>query len=294
VEEIGATRFQQGRGIRSTPSWGPSKVESPIITLLTDFGLGDAYVGAMKGVILSVCPSARIIDLSHEVPRHDVRHGAFLLSQAAPYFPEGTIHTVVIDPGVGTDRRRVVIEGRRCLYVGPDNGVLMLAVGSEGFIRAVEAKEARFMRSEPSKTFEGRDVFAPLAAHLANGVGIEEFGPEIHDLVRLPLPEPEIREERVIGEVIYIDGFGNLVTNIGGALLKRLSAGAGMILKTRIEREERELPFCKTYGDVSPGVTLLIIGSSGFVEISVNMGSARELFGAKVGDKVELCPVKRG
>jgi len=141
-----------------------------IITLLTDFGSQDAYVSSMKGVILGIYPEAVIVDISHNVRKFDVRQGAFLLHQAAAYFPKGTIHMAVIDPGVGTDRRRIIIKGKRCLFVGPDNGVLSLAVQREGFVKGVEIREKRFMLPNPSTTFDGRDVFAPASAHLACGV----------------------------------------------------------------------------------------------------------------------------
>lgn len=259
----------------------------PIITLLTDFGQKDAYVSSMKGVILGISPEAVVIDISHEVRRHDVRHGAFLLYQAAPYFPDGTIHVVVVDPGVGTARRRVIVEGRRCLFVGPDNGVLSLAVEEEGFFRIVEIKEKEFMLPNPSSTFEGRDVFAPVSAHLALGVEIDEFGPEISSLTSTSFSRPMIGEDSILGEVLHVDRFGNIVTNIRGSQFKAFQGVRGLF-KVKIGGTAVVLRLSRTYGDVPTGTPIMVIGSSKFLEISVNRGSASELFKANVGSRIEI------
>ena len=260
----------------------------PIITLLTDFGTRDAYVSAMKGVMLRMCPTARIVDVSHDVPKYDIKYGALLLLQAAPYFPEGTIHVTVIDPSVGTARRRIIVQGRRSLYVGPDNGVLLLAAEREGVMKAVEVKEERFMLPYVSKTFEGRDVFAPVSAYLASGVKIDEFGPEIHNLVKLSFIEPKIADGKIVGEILHIDSFGNIVTNIQRDLLDNARIVEGIPLKVMVGKHSNVMIFCRAYGEVSAGMPLIIVGSSGFLEVSVNQGSARELFKAKVGDIVEI------
>jgi S-adenosylmethionine hydrolase len=259
-----------------------------IITLLTDFGLRDAYVGAMKGVIMGICPTAEIVDISHDVSRHDIREGAFLLSQVSPYFPEGTIHLVVIDPGVGTARRRIAVKGRRCLYVGPDNGVLFPAIKVEGVEEAVEIKEERFMLPNPSATFEGRDVFAPVAAHLAKGVNIGDLGPEIQGLVEPSFAEPNVKGGTIFGEVVHIDCFGNIVTNISRGLLEKFKVVEGIYLDCNVGGVSKVLRFCKAYGEVPVESPLIVEGSSGFIEVSVNQGSAMELFKAVVGSKVEF------
>lgn len=259
-----------------------------IITLLTDFGIRDAYVGAMKGIILSICPTVEIIDVSHEVPRHDIRRGAFLLSQVSPYFPKGTIHLVVIDPGVGTARRRIVVEGKRCLYVGPDNGVLLLAANAEGIEKAVEIKRERFMLSNPSTTFEGRDIFAPVAAYLAKGITIEDLGPKIQGFVELFFAEPTVKEDRIFGEVIHIDWFGNIVTNISRRMLENFKVVEGVYLEVHLSGLSKVMRLCKAYEEVPVKFPLIIIGSSDFLEVSVNQGSAVERFKTVVGSKIEL------
>ena len=154
-----------------------------VISLLTDFGFKDAYVGTMKGIILRICPTATLVDISHDLSKYDILEGAYNLAQASPYFPEGTIHLAVVDPGVGTTRRRLIIKGSRCLYVGPDNGILSLAAKIEGVVKVVEIRNEAYMLQHFSRTFEGRDVFAPAAAHLANGVNIDEFGPKIYKII---------------------------------------------------------------------------------------------------------------
>ncbi len=259
---------------------------SGVISLLTDFGVGDAYVGEMKGVILSICPTVTLVDISHSVLRHDVLQGAFVLSQAAPYFPEGSIHLVVVDPGVGTARKKIVLQGRRCFYVGPDNGVLSLAAEREGVVRAVEIRNEEFMLPRLSGTFEGRDVFAPVAAHLAGGVDIGVLGPDISNFERISLAKPEKRGDVLFGEVVYIDGFGNVVTNIAEGVLGPV--GSGSSVRVRVGAVSAMLPLCGAYGFVAAGSPLLVIGSSGLLEVAVNMGSAEKLFGAKVGDRVEV------
>lgn len=257
-----------------------------VVTLLTDFGVKDAYVGAMKGVILAMCPTVTLVDISHEVSKHNVLQGAFMLCQAAPYFTEGSIHLGVVDPGVGTARRRIMVQGRRCFYVGPDNGVLSLAAKREGVIKIVEIKNAEFMLPHPSRTFEGRDVFAPAAAHLARGVDIDEFGPEIHSFVNVSIAEPKRRGRELLGEVIYIDGFGNIVTNIPKDMLGEVDVGTS--IEVRVGRVSKTVPFCRTYGDASAKSPLLTLGSSGFLEVAVNQGSAEKLYRATVGNRVRL------
>jgi len=259
---------------------------SRIVSLLTDFGVRDAYVGAMKGVILGICPAVTLVDISHEVSKHDVLQGAFILSQASPYFPEGSIHLAVVDPGVGTARRRIIVQGGRCFYVGPDNGVLSLAVKGEGVVKAVEIRSEEYFLPRLSRTFEGRDIFAPVAAHLARGVDIDEFGPEIRSLVSLSIAEPERRGGEILGEVIHIDGFGNITTNISENMVGEIAVGASV--EVIIGRVSKTTPFCRTYGEVPAKSPLLTLGSSGFLEVAVNQGSAEKLFKAKVGDRVTL------
>ncbi len=260
----------------------------PIITLLTDFGVHDAYVGAMKGVILDICPDAVIIDITHHVRPFDVRQGAFLLHQAVPYFPVGTIHVAVVDPGVGTNRRRIGVRGRQGLYVGPDNGVLALALHRDGFVQGVELQEAKYMRPTLSPTFDGRDIFAPVAAHLACGVALEELGPPIARLVTPPFAQATRRKKTLVGEVLHIDRFGNLITNIPRDLLVAFKAAAGEVFRVKIDGATAKVAFSRAYGGVPEGTPVMVVGSSDFIEVSINRGDARALFQADVGSHIEV------
>jgi len=259
-----------------------------IITLLTDFGVQDAYVSSMKGVILDICPEAVIIDISHNVRKFDVRQGTFLLCQAASYFPEGTIHTVVIDPGVGTERRRIIVKGKRGVFVGPDNGVLSLAVQKEGFVKGVEIREKKFMLPNPSTTFEGRDVFAPASAYLACGVELEEFGPRISRMVTPSFTRATCTKDKLVGEVLHVDRFGNVITNIQRSLLSSFKAVEGEVFQAKIAKDCARITFSRTYGNVPVGALVMVVGSGDFLEISVNRGCANDLFKADVGSRIEI------
>jgi len=265
-------------------------MKMPIITLLTDFGLRDPYVAEMKAVILSICPSARIVDISHEVRKFDIRMGAFILAQAAPYFPEGTIHVAVVDPGVGTERRSTIIETDRSRYVGPDNGLLMLAAVNERINRIHKIAAPKYMLTRISRTFHGRDIFSPVAAHLANGIKPCEFGPEVVDQVTPEYLKPRIARDEILGEVIHIDDFGNVVTNIAASDLRRLGIKEGEELKMHVKENVLTMRFCSAYGDAPPGTPLCIIGSGDFFEIAVNQGNAAQTYGIQIGDYVRVMP----
>lgn len=268
---------------------------SKIVTLLTDFDYRDAYIGILKGVISKICPTAMIIDISHEVKRHSISQGAFLLSQASQYFPTGTVHLVVIDPGVGTKRRRIAIQSKNFIYVGPDNGVLYPAAWKDEIVKAVEITEKRFMLKKLSSTFEGRDVFAPIAAHLANGLKIEELGPMIYDLVKYYFPLPSLHNDTIVGEITHIDGFGNIVTNIPRGLLKQFKVIEGNFIEVSTDSISEAIKFCSTYEEAQIKSPLLIIGSSDRLEVSVNQGSAKDYLKVEVGAKLEFSihPLKR-
>ena len=257
-----------------------------IISLLTDFGTRDAYVGAMKGVLLGLAPLSTLVDISHVVTKHNILQGAFLLSQVSSYFPVGSVHLVVIDPGVGTSRRRVIIQGRRCFYVGPDNGVLSLAVKKEGIVKIINIENEKYLLPHPSRTFEGRDIFAPVAAHLANGVSVEEFGSEIADITTVSLKRPHLRGQSLVGAIIYIDSFGNLLTNFSENILKGIPQKD--FVEITIGETSQRIPLYRTYAEVSLGSLLLISGSSGFLEVAVNQGRATKIFKCRVGDEVLL------
>jgi hypothetical protein len=257
----------------------------PIITLLTDFGTRDAYVAAMKGVILGLNPEVVLVDLSHEVPSQDILAGAFVLAEAAPYFPPGTIHLAVVDPEVGTARRGLAARARGRYFVGPDNGLFHLAWQGAGDLEIVSLTNPAYFRPEVSATFHGRDVFAPVAAHLSLGVALGEFGPAIHDPVPLPCPAPGFAREAARGEIIYVDRFGNLVSNLKAAALRDWLAGrpahvrVGGLTLTGLAR---------TYGEVPPGQFLALEGSHGFLEVAVNQGSAAQGLKVAVGQPVEV------
>ncbi len=260
---------------------------SRIITLLTDFGVKDPYVAAMKGVILSIAPNAKIIDITHEVDKFNVREGAFILAAVTPYFPEGTVHVGVVDPGVGTSRRPIIVVTKRSIFVGPDNGLLMLAAHNEEIIKVLEISNPKYMLKEVSSTFHGRDIFAPVAAHIAIGVDPEEVGVEISDYIRSPFPEPRIADGRVVGEVVYIDGFGNIVTNIPEEILWKKGVKFGDKISIYVKGQVKmEVRLSRAYGDASAGSTLAVVDSFNLLEIAVNMGSAAKRYSVKVGDEI--------
>jgi S-adenosylmethionine hydrolase len=267
-----------------------------VITLTTDFGLADGYVGVMKGVILGIAPEATIVDLSHEIRPQDIRHGAFVLKTACRYFPPGTIHVVVVDPGVGSRRRILVVRGAPATFVAPDNGVLSWALEDLGVECVVGATEARFWRPAVSQTFHGRDVFAPLAAHLARGVAVEALGPAITDWLRIPFPMPRRGPEanRVRGEILHIDHFGNLITNVEvEALSGQVTnvSGVPVVLNehsTIIIGQRSVAGLHRSYAEVESGQLLAIAGSSGYLELAVREGSAAALLDAHRGDCVQI------
>jgi len=262
----------------------------PIISLLSDFGLKDPYVAEMKAVILSICREASIIDISHEIEKFNIRMGAFILAQAARYFPEGTVHVAVVDPGVGTARRPIIIETKRSLYVGPDNGLLILAAQNDGIKHVYEITNPEYMLKKVSRTFHGRDIFSPAAAYLAKGVEPSQFGPVIRDPVKPSFSSPEIREKTIMGEIIHIDEFGNLITNIQEENLKAAGISEGMELTVQLGRRRLTLKMCSSYEEAQRNTPLSIIGGTGFLEISVNRGNASEILKVKTGTPITLKP----
>lgn len=254
---------------------------SGIITFTTDFGLKDAYVGAMKGAALSINPLSRFVDISHGVTPGNIMEGAFILLQSYSFFPKGTIHVAVVDPGVGGRRKAVLVETDRYIFVGPDNGLLSLAAGRENVRRVVHLTERPFFRREVSSTFHGRDIFAPVAAHLSLGTNPGAFGLELDTLSPLKMPKPAEKGGAIKGEVIYVDTFGNLVTNIMGKDISGRTAD----MKVTVNGSAAG-GFAVSYSAVKKGEALAVIGSAGYLEIAVNMGSASAKFSSGVGDKV--------
>jgi S-adenosylmethionine hydrolase len=256
-----------------------------LITLTTDFGTRDWFVGTMKGVMLGIQPRAAIVDIAHEIPPGDIRAGAFALAASFAYFPKGTIHVAVVDPGVGGERKAIAVQTANYSFVGPDNGVLSWALAREE-IKAIRALENKtYFLSPISRTFHGRDIFAPVAAHLSSGVPISKFGPALQNFARLPWPEPRRTGGRVQGEIIYFDRFGNAVTNIR---VHDLPSSARK--PTRIRMKGRSLPIGEFYQAVAPGRALALNGSSGLLEISVNGGSAAEILKLTIGDQLTVEP----
>jgi S-adenosylmethionine hydrolase len=257
----------------------------PIIAFLTDFGTRDHYAGAMKGAALSICPDATLVDISHEIAPHDVLAGALQLAAAYRYFPTGTVFVAVVDPGVGTKRRAIAAEAAGFRFVGPDNGVLSVALGQLGSATVIELTNPHFARDEISRTFEGRDRFAPAAAWLAGGVALRDLGPPVHDHVSLKVPGCAVSGERLWGEVLLVDRFGNLVTSIDRESYARFAAGGA----TRVSAGPHRLgPIVDTYGDVPHLALCVLFGSSGRLEIAVNGGNAAERLALAPGASVAI------
>ena len=255
-----------------------------VITLTTDFGLVDPFVGIMKGVIAGRAPGATVIDVTHGIPPQDVRAGALVLRHAVPYFPPGSVHVAVVDPGVGTERRALCVETATGWLVGPDNGVLSLAAPSAGVRRIVHLTEEGFFLSGRSATFHGRDVFAPVAAALAVGTAAVHLGVEVHDMVRINLPAPRIDERTVRGEVIYVDRFGNLVTNVERDTVDRVRHRQPTV---RVAGKAVG-SIVTAYGAIGRGDAGAVVNSWDLLEIAVRDGSARDRLGVGVGEPVVI------
>jgi hypothetical protein len=255
-----------------------------LITLTTDFAPKDPFVGIMKGVICGIHPAARVVDLSHGLPPQDVMAAALILKHSAPYFPRASIHVAVVDPGVGSARRPILIASGGNYFVGPDNGVLSLAVGPDPPARIFHLSNPTYHLRPTSATFHGRDIFAPVAAHLALGISPEAFGESLDRFVRIPWPRVAASELGIEGEILYIDGFGNLFTNIREPELialpkKNLVVCVGELVIRGIAR---------SYSEREPGDYVALINSWGLLEIAMNQGSAQQGCRAKRGDKVKI------
>lgn len=255
-----------------------------IITLTSDFGLADGYVGIMKGVILGICPAARLVDISHDIPAQDIGRAAYVLARAAPYFPAGTIHLAIVDPGVGSDRRPLIVQTTDAWFVGPDNGLFTFALDAPA-ARAWLPDRPEFWLPQVSRTFHGRDIFAPLAAHLACGIPAEQLGRPLPDPVRLAQPLPVRHPDgQITGRVVYTDRFGNLITDVPAAWV----AGSRWTVEVA---GQRIMGLSTAYADVAPGALLALVSSGGTVEIAVREGSAAGRLGVGVGTAVTLRPL---
>jgi len=253
--------------------------------MTSDFGLRDGYVGAMRGVVLQRCPEACLVDISHEIPAQDVAHAATVLRDTVPYFPKGSVHLAVVDPGVGTPRRAIVARAAGHLFVGPDNGLLLAALGSLGGEAEVWEIGSRFVPRSCSATFHGRDIFAPMAGRLAAGMAPQEVGRCVGSLVPSPLTQARTIASGILGRVSVVDHFGNLKTDVHASMLAADAA-------VKISFPGRDLTaiegLSKTYGDAKVGAVMVLTGSSGYIEIAVNQGAASEVLALAPGDAVKI------
>jgi S-adenosyl-L-methionine hydrolase (adenosine-forming) len=248
----------------------------PVIALLTDFGARDHYVASMKGVILGICPDATLVDISHDIPPHDVLEGALQLSGAARYFPAGTIFVAVVDPGVGSRRRGVAVDTGDYRLVGPDNGLFTQVIAEFPAKKAVELTERRYGRPTVSRTFEGRDRFAPAAAWLAKGIQLPALGRTASDLHRLDIPAPEVGDGAIRGAVLRVDRFGNLVTNVDRKTFERFASGRQVQVSVGSRSVER---LVATYAEIPAGEVCALFGSTDHLEVAANSGSAADVLG---------------
>ena len=257
----------------------------PLITLTTDFGLASPYVPAVKGVILGFNPAARLIDLSHALPPQDVYHAAFFLVSSVIYFPDDTLHVVVVDPGVGTERAVLYVEVADQRLLVPDNGCwTLLEQGSPTPPRVFRLAEPRFWRPTVSATFHGRDIFAPVAGHLSLGLDPKELGPRVHEWVTLEKRAPTPETEGLTGEVEFVDDFGNLITNLPGEILNRLAGRPHWVCVG-----ETTVPRCvRTYGEAKPGELVALVASTGALEVAVAQGNAAKALNVGVGARVTV------
>jgi len=260
----------------------------PIITLTTDFGTNDHFVGAMKGVILDIVPDAQIVDICHSVQAFDVLDGALTISQAYAYFPNRTVHVVVIDPGVGTARRPILASCDKYHFVAPDNGVLSLVYAREERMHVRHITSEHYFLQPVSNTFHARDIFSPVAAYLAKEVDSLKFGDEVEDYVRFNAPKPKaVDQNKLRGVILKVDRFGNLITNITPQDAPMLFGDTAKKFKILVgSREITEMH--NAYAEGAPGEVFCVLGSMGFLEIAANRGAAAQLTGAGKGTDVNV------
>ncbi|UCF84911.1 MAG: SAM-dependent chlorinase/fluorinase [Desulfobacteraceae bacterium] len=262
---------------------------SGIITLTTDFGFMDPYIGVMKGVILSINPEARVIDVGHQLKTGFIFQASTLIQEAYPFFPEGTVHVAVVDPGVGGDRRPIVVRTKAHLFVGPDNGIFWPIITAFPHVEIIHLRENKYFLPHISQTFHGRDIFAPVAAHLSRGIDPSEMGPGISNPVPLEFPSPQQRGDIMAGQVMRVDHFGNLITNVQRKELEKfLGSRRPVITVGKLIVEGMH----KRYGEALAGEALALIGSSDYLEIAVNLGRACDVTGMNregiIGMEIEV------
>ena len=260
-------------------------MSAPLIALISDFGTQDHYAGTMKGVILGICPGTTLVDITHEIPAHDVLTGALQLAAAYRYFPAGTIFLAVVDPGVGSSRRGIAAEAAGYRFVAPDNGVLTAVFRDEAPRKVVELTERRYARPTVSRTFEGRDRFAPAAAWLAKGIQLSAFGRPAGSYIQLDLPAPQVSDDLLSGEVVVVDRFGNLVSNIDRRTFEAFARNGPVRIVTEGEPVAR---LVSTYTEIGPGELCALFGSSDHLELAVNTGHAGREMGGRRGSRIEV------
>lgn len=265
---------------------------SGIVALLTDFGNEDYYVGALEGAIYSVDPSVRISTISHQVKPFDLAEGSYILAKAARWYPPGTVFVGEIDPGSIGDKRSIVLETQDSkLFVGPDNGLFTEVIHDLGLVHAYQITNQSLMnRENESAIFQGLSVYGPVAAHLAGGVRPEEAGPEIGDLVQLPVTKPRVNGSEITGSIVHVDHYGNLITNIPGKMANNAGFVPGLSLRIKLGNQSVNATFATAYGDVATGQWLALISSDGAVEVARNLENAAKTVGASADENVTLSP----
>ena len=258
-----------------------------IITFLTDFGENSSYVAQMKGVASSIFPYSKFIDISHQIPSQNIKVAAFVLKSAVEFFPKGTVNVAVVDPGVGTNRHGILIVTKNQIFIGPDNGVLIPAARMFDDFQVYQINNKKFMRPIVSNTFHGRDIFTPVAANVLKGVSFDQIGLKINEFVDYSLPVPVIKDKKINAEVLFIDDFGNIITNIRESDISSLIRENDEII-IKIKHKVHKIKFTKSYGFVEPDNLLTTIGSSGFLEISKNKGNASDELKVSIDDKINI------
>jgi S-adenosylmethionine hydrolase len=260
-------------------------MRKPIIALLTDFGTKDHYVASMKGVILNINPQCLLIDITHQVNPHDIQEGAFILANTYSYFPKGTIYLSVVDPGVGGIRKPILFVTQNYFFVGPDNGLFTLVAQREKAKQVVVLTQKKYFLPKVSMTFHGRDLFAPVAAHLSLGIKPEAFGYKIDSLEELGFETPIVKERKLLGKILHIDTFGNLVSNIDEEKLFKFIKGRPFVIRAGRKAIHG---LKKGYWEGKRGELIALLGSGGFLEISIKEGNAQKILKLKKGDNIEI------
>jgi S-adenosylmethionine hydrolase len=260
----------------------------PIITLLTDYGITDSYVAEVKGAILKINDNVTIVDISHDVGNYDIASGAFHLARSVPYFPDGTIHVGVVDPGVGSSRKAIIIRSNNAWFVGPDNGLLAPAAERLGIERVWEITNKGILPPKVSDVFDGRDIFGPTGALLSKGLSPDEIGEEINEYVRLGTYKPKIIDKVIEATIIHVDSFGNLVTNVTYEDLERMGISPENRLRLTVREKAYVLPYVRRFSAVPKGEPLMLVAGGGYLEISVNQGDASKYLSLSRGKRLKI------